>query len=1273
MNNIFTVTNQDLQRLNPQQAVEVFRELLWAEAWRMGLPRNKVRTSSLINVPDGGIDATVEADENINSAYRDGLIKIGLTSYQIKADSDFKPWQKSKIKNELFDKKTVSKNTLGDSVRECLDRKGTYVLVCFRQDPSESQWKKAKDHLEFYFDKCGYTSPKVEVWGQNNLIGFISSFPSLALHVNGHSQAEFQTHQSWSRRDTMLPSLIAGDAQQNIIEGIQNELRRNNEPIHLRIVGEAGIGKTKIVLEATRTDDLASLVLYCNAERFLNSFLMNVLLRGDNNYSAVLVLDECDEESKSVIWNQFKHIGNKVKIISISNEFGNTSGDIKRFTVEPLSTQQSSSIIQSYNIPKDRADIWSTFCSGYPRVAHVIGQNLITNPDDIFKTPDTVNVWKRFLVGTDNAQSEQVKQRERVLWHLALFKKFGYSQSLETEARAIAGLITKADPNITWSKFQEITKELKDRKILQGAYTLYITPKLFHIKLWADWWETYGIGFDLEQFSEDLPSRLLEWFYEMFEYARTSPAASRTVKWLLNVDGPFQNSDFVNSKLGGDFFLALSKAEPKAALKCLLRTIGSWSKEDLSGFDDGRRQIVWALENIVVWKELFGDAARLLLKLGEAENENYSNNASGVFVDLFSMAWGEVAPTEASPQERLPILREALESGAQEQFLLGLRACGKALETGHFVRTIGTGFIPLQSAPNRWMPKTYKEWFDGYRGVWNLVLEKIETLPEETGKQAAKLLLNHAGIGKYAALSEMVIESIRVLLAKAYIDQLALIEFLSRFLHKKNEMPPEVKEQWEVLRNEITPRDFPSQMKRYVALDLLFDKFDDEERYIDQAQPRIEELAQQAVGNPKLLEPELAWLTTIEAKRGFDFGFALGMNDKANGFSLMSTLILAQRKSLKNENASVFFLGGYFRALKHTDESSWEQVLDVLTQSEDLKIIVPELTFRGGITERAAQRVAGLAEREEISFGHLRLFEYGLEILKISQSTFHRWINFLLSVNDIYAVCISINLMSLYYLHEQNPENESRPPLPEELTFKLLIHPSLYNQSEERVVDQMLTWNWGRLAGKFVNLYPRESIKIAEVILERFGAYGPIFGNLEEHPKEVLNKVAKIYPLELWRIASQYLGPPIDTRAWLIKDWIHAGGINFGKSPSSEGAAVPLDILWGWVDEDLEERAWYLATIIPSALYQSENSTCLAREVLIRYGHREDVRRNLHANFGNEMWMGSASEHYKNKKQWLLDYRQKEDHPNILRWIDEYIEQIDAQIELFSIREEREF
>jgi hypothetical protein len=149
-----------------------------------------------------------------------------------------------------------------------------------------------------------------------------------------------------------------------------------------------------------------------------------------------------------------------------------------------------------------------------------------------------------------------------------------------------------------------------------------------------------------------------------------------------------------------------------------------------------------------------------------------------------------------------------------------------------------------------------------------------------------------------------------------------------------------------------------------------------------------------------------------------------------------------------------------------------------------------------------------------------------------------------------------------------------------------------------------------------------------------------VFTSLERHPKEILNRVAAKYPFELWKIASQYLGPPTDVRAWRIKDWLHQSGIHFGTPPSPEVAAIPLDKLWEWVEEDVEKRAWYVANFVPAILSRNEGATCVARELLIRYGERADVRDNLRANFGTGMWWGKASDHFKSKKQGLLDIGQ---------------------------------
>ena len=106
------------------------------------------------------------------------------------------------------------------------------------------------------------------------------------------------------------------------------------------------------------------------------------------------------------------------------------------------------------------------------------------------------------------------------------------------------------------------------------------------------------------------------------------------------------------------------------------------------------------------------------------------------------------------------------------------------------------------------------------------------------------------------------------------------------------------------------------------------------------------------------------------------------------------------------------------------------------------------------------------------------------------------------------------------------------------------------------------------------------------------------------------------FPIETWNHIATCLGPPIDTRAFHIYQWLAEGPL----------ALVPADAVWHWVEKDSEKRAWYVATFVPQ-VFPGTSGTASAREVLVRYGEREDVRRNLIANFSSGMWEGPQSRH----------------------------------------------
>jgi hypothetical protein len=95
---ILTVKTEDLNRLSPDEAVELFRELLWAEATSLKISKDLINVPSAITVADGGIDAEVR---DVQKSSGQGIIKQGLTRYQIKT-GDFNLSQDRYVKEILF-------------------------------------------------------------------------------------------------------------------------------------------------------------------------------------------------------------------------------------------------------------------------------------------------------------------------------------------------------------------------------------------------------------------------------------------------------------------------------------------------------------------------------------------------------------------------------------------------------------------------------------------------------------------------------------------------------------------------------------------------------------------------------------------------------------------------------------------------------------------------------------------------------------------------------------------------------------------------------------------------------------------------------------------------------------------------------------------------------------------------------------------------------------------------------------------------------------------
>ena len=309
-------------------------------------------------------------------------------------------------KRAVWGQKEANRANLGNVVRECLDSHGCYVLVHFSSSLGEDRVQASKKHFKECFERCGYHNAQVEVWGQESLVGLFSIYPSLCLAISGRDAGISQSHASWAGNDDMVATVVFGEAQLQCVEEIQGYLR-GNEVRYIRIVGEPGVGKTRLVLEATRAEDLAPCVVYVpHAEDFQKSHLLSALLHPDATYYVVLVLDECRVRDGAEIWNVLKNRRERCRVIAIDHDASDSHDSAMREIPCPgLEGDQIGTILHSYVPSEWECSRWVEKCGGSPRVAHALGENLKATPEDLLRSPGTVPIWERFVAGTSGLAS----------------------------------------------------------------------------------------------------------------------------------------------------------------------------------------------------------------------------------------------------------------------------------------------------------------------------------------------------------------------------------------------------------------------------------------------------------------------------------------------------------------------------------------------------------------------------------------------------------------------------------------------------------------------------------------------------------------------------------------------------------------------------------------------------------------------------------------------------------------------------------------------------
>ncbi|MDO8733238.1 MAG: hypothetical protein Q7L55_11835 [Actinomycetota bacterium] len=597
--------------------------LLDVECARAGMAGTDLHTSFRATVADRGVDAGVYA------AGETEWLPAGDSAWQFKA-------------GDLGPAACASEFESASRAREIVDAGGSYRIVlgkALEDDLIESREKALRDKAaELGYDVSG---DRFKVIDGNQLARWVEVHPQLAVSgvlrgIGNVAVAFDKWQQSQAHRPTWVPSTERDELQAAI-----RTFLADNSKYEMRIEGSSGLGKTRGVLEALRDSPYEPLVLYVGDADDLNYPLIDHLTGQER--SAVVVVDECTRQ-RHIVFAQQLQTGSQIKLITIGER------DVRITQALPIELSALPDETIDLILTQSKPTLWQearrvvvTHCAGNIRWALHLADAILND--------QTINVGSlidenalQILIGNQLSDGDNFL----ALSALALFTRYGVDREMSFELEQIAtGL------NIPVGNLVQANEKLERLGLVtrHGRYRS-VTPHPVAVFLARHAWnslDTQILADLLPLIDDDLAEQLL---LRAADLGTSGPAATALSR-ILGPSGPFTSLESIADGRNSRLLIQLAIICPDELCSRLTDLIQRADDTRLRELTSIRRDLVWTLEKLVWHSRTFVAAADLLLRLALAENESWSNNATGTWLALF----GALLPaTAATPSQRMEYL-----------------------------------------------------------------------------------------------------------------------------------------------------------------------------------------------------------------------------------------------------------------------------------------------------------------------------------------------------------------------------------------------------------------------------------------------------------------------------------------------------------------------------------------------------------------------------------------------------------------------------------------
>lgn len=1250
---MFEVDPLDIVRLNAEQLTELLRKLLHAEASERGIASRHVQVSLQINVADGGEDGNISW---VGGPDPSGCLPDRTIGFQCKAVNQYGS-------TAAADEIVTANDDVKPLVDEVLAAGGTYIVfvsIQLNRQQIDERIASIRERLREK-GKAYSAAAKILFYDAGQIAKWASSYISTLLAVytwaNKATVLGAKTWDEWHalRRNVDQPYQTTAELDQYLHE-IQNAVSQPRQAV--RIVGLSGLGKTRLVLEAFRRQSGAALRLgaqLADSVAYVDAHGQNALPQQLSDWQrtkprGTLIVDNCRLSLHVTLENEIKGADSKLSLVTIDYAVEEIYNKCRVIKLSSLPEEKIKALLtENGTIPSTPdTDRVVSFARGFPEIAVRLADARVARVPDAGRINDSF-LLQKLLWG----RRLEVPRGLEAITAIALFEQVGFDGAVTNELEQVAQLVCK------W-EVRDLRRELAqflDSGILeQHGHFLRVRLPPLAVELSANWWRSCHPPDGLTLI-ESLEGRLSTAMCERMQQLDFLPEAQQFAGQLCGDQGPFGQAEVLNTDRGSTIFRALSEVNPIAAVNAMERAFGRMSLSELSEVGPGRRNLIWALEKLVFRKTTFIPAAEMLLRFAAAENETWSNNATGHFLQLFHV---QLSGTEAEPNLRIDVLDRALSSLVPKEKDLAIQALNSALEANHYSRTGGPERQGSGPVLEDWRPKFWSEAFD----YWKAIIDRLEILalsdnPSDS-EMATQILANRLpGLLVSEEMVSHLDAAILLILNKTHGQWPALYEMANRALSFSKKLHPSAKLKLQEWKDISGPENQPRDLRlRMLVSDLsgsqLYSGSGD--GYLERAQKAANSFALIVAANFDEWLPDIKKvLFHGDQRQGYFFGKALGamlQNPKV--------LIDAALDALSDPDkpgANPIVLGGLLSAIENTSPELVAATLQSVRDSEKLRHLYIDVLRFVTISDVHLLDALHLVDLNFIPVESLRQLAFGSVLSELPVPVVVAFADRIINFGSKGA-WIALDILFMYSFARDIADEEKSALRRVVLSESL----NLTDQSSQT----MDMYHFEEVTVKLLGVLDAElASNISEKIVAACKAKKTVF----EIPEKIVEELLKINCDTSWPILANAL---LSDDPLLVYQMCSLLGVGY-HSKQSGGVlfrTVSSDVLMKWCDENSEKAPAILARMVQVfAPEPNPGWSDFARFLIDKYGQSEHVLSNLDSNLGTYSWSGSIIPYYEMQVR-LFEVLRFHQIPNVKKWASRHLMWLDEAMREEKKREE---